>query len=291
MSEQTKSIAIANSGINFFDPAQIEAVQRAAGMFTNSELVPDMYREESAGKAKAIANTVIALDMANRIGANPLMVMQNLVIIYGRPSWASKFLISTVNTCGKFETLKFKFNELGDLKDYKYKEYETKWEGGKKNTRLVEKTLSGVIKNTECIAYTTTKGSSDILESSPISIEMAINEGWYTKPGSKWPNMSKQMLMYRAASFWTNAYAPELSMGMKTVEEEQDIIDITHEVVKEAKIQNEINQNANKTPVSMDDSQLENNRENNNANTATPPVGSNGQNQPISGEKRSSPGF
>jgi hypothetical protein len=28
--------------------------------------------------------------------------------------------------------------------------------------------------------------------------------------------------MYRAASFWTSAYAPEISMGMRTVEEVQD---------------------------------------------------------------------
>ena len=28
--------------------------------------------------------------------------------------------------------------------------------------------------------------------------------------------------MYRSASFWTSAYAPEISMGMRTVEEVED---------------------------------------------------------------------
>ena len=42
----------------------------------------------------------------------------------------------------------------------------------------------------------------------------------YTFPaGSKWKTMPVKMLRYRAASFWTNEYAPEISMGMATVEE------------------------------------------------------------------------
>ena len=61
-----------------------------------------------------------------------------------------------------------------------------------------------------------------MLKSNAVTIEMAIREGWYTKAGSKWKTMPQQMLMYRSASFWTNAYAPELSMGMRTEEEIRD---------------------------------------------------------------------
>ena len=87
-------------------------MQRVAKMFAHSELVPEMYKEsENNSIEKAMANCIIAIDIANRIGANILMVMQNLVIIYGRPSWSSKFLIATINTCGRFESLKFKFEE------------------------------------------------------------------------------------------------------------------------------------------------------------------------------------
>lgn len=217
---------------SFFNQNQFETMQRVAGMFASSELVPDMYKITPENpKEKAIANCIIAIDIANRIGANILMVMQNLVIIYGRPSWSSKFLIATINTCGRFEPLKFRFTKIGELKNYQYTEYETEWvaaaNGGKrKSTKLVEKTLAGPIVNWECIAYTSEKGSESVLESSPITIEMAINEGWYTKKGSKWSSMTQQMLMYRAASFWTSTYAPELSMGMKTTDELQDIVDI-----------------------------------------------------------------
>lgn len=242
---------------SFFNAEQFATMQRVATMFCNSELVPDMYRVTADNpKEKAIANCIIAIDIANRIGANILMVMQNLVIIYGRPSWSSKFLIATVNTCGRFDTLKYKFQELGELKDFKYTEYETTWEKvegkNKKTTKVVNKVLTGITKNTQCIAYTSAKGSDEVLESAPISVEIAINEGWYTKKGSKWQSMTIQMLMYRAASFWTSAYAPELSMGMKTEDEVRDIEDISYEDVTESAKKEQVAK-ANKKEISIDD--------------------------------------
>lgn len=265
MTKENTSLAVKQTAVaqfNFFDPEQFATMQRVAGMFANSELVPDMYKVTADNpKEKAISNCVIAIDIANRIGANVLMVMQNLVIIYGRPSWSSKFLIATINTCGRFEPLKFKFEKLGELKNYKYTEYETEWvtqpNGQKrKSTKVVEKTLVGPIDNIQCIAYTTAKGSDEVLESSPVSIEMALNEGWYTKKGSKWTTMSRQMLMYRVASFWTSTYAPELSMGMKTDDEIRDIVDVDYEDVT-AKAQKELEQKANKKEVSIPETKKE----------------------------------
>jgi hypothetical protein len=161
------------------------------------------------------------------------MVMQNITIIYGRPSWSSKFLISTVNTCGRFNPLQFRFTEKGMLGIVEYTEYNKVWTAGTNGGKGFYKneskksTFDGRnIMDIECVAWTRTKGSDEVLESAPISLRLAIQEGWYQKAGSKWQTMPKQMLMYRAASFWTNVYAPELSMGMKTVEETQDIIDI-----------------------------------------------------------------
>lgn len=252
----TQKTAVAQ--FNFFDPEQFATMQRVATMFCTSELVPDMYKVSAENpKEKAISNCIIAIDIANRIGANILMVMQNLVIIYGRPSWSSKFLIATVNTCGRFETMKYKFEDLGDLKDFKYTEYETTWEKtadgkNRKQTKVVEKTLPGITKNIQCIAYTSPKGSDEVLESAPVSVGMAINEGWYSKKGSKWPSMTKQMLMYRTASFWTSTYAPELSMGMKTEDEVRDIEDISYEDVTES-AKKEQAEKANKKEISITD--------------------------------------
>lgn len=244
---------------NFFDPVQFETMQRVCKLFSSSELVPDMYKTDLTMKdgkpvnpeSKAMANCMIAIEMAQRIGASPLMIMQNMVIIYGRPSWSSKFLVATVNTCGRFEPLKYKITSLGRVGKIPYTDYV--WDGGRK--KAVNKEFDGTqIDNLQCIAYTTAKGSDEIMESAPIDIKLAIQEGWYTKSGSKWQTMTRQMLMYRAASFWTNAYAPELSMGMKTEDEIRDIIDIPYEDVTNTadRVTKEKSDNANKTTFTLD---------------------------------------
>lgn len=250
--------AAQTTSVNFFDPNQFAVVQRMSNLFASSALVPDTYQVAKVGKEQAVANCVIALDIATRIGVSPLMVMQNLVIIYGRPSWSSKFLISTVNTCGRFEPLKFRFTEKGKMGKFNYIEYEKKWVNnpngkGYYKTEAITKEFDGTkIMDIECVAYTTTKGGKDVLESSPISLRMAVDEGWYTKNGSKWRTMPKQMLMYRAASFWTSAYAPELSMGMRTVEETQDIVYVEAEDVT-GQVEAEKAANANRETISFDD--------------------------------------
>jgi hypothetical protein len=244
---------------NFFDPQQFETMQRVCKMFANSELVPDMYKvSDKNPEAKAIANCMIAISMSMRVGADPLMIMQNMVIIYGRPSWSSKFLVATVNTCGRFNALQYKFTEKGMLGKVDYTEYEKVWDktlwngkgGYKNNAKTV--TFDGTkVMDIECIAFTSAKGSDKILESSPVSIRLAIQEGWYTKSSSKWQTMPKQMLMYRAASFWTNAYAPELSMGMKTEDEIRDIIDVEFEDVTD-KVEREKSKKANKQNIGFE---------------------------------------
>ena len=131
------------TGFNFFDPVQFDTMQRVCQMFASSDLVPDTYRavikpipsgateavvqavqaENAAARSKAVANCMIAVEVSTRIGASPLMVMQNMAVIYGRPSWSSKFLIATVNSCGRFEPLQFKFTDKGALGMVDYTDY------------------------------------------------------------------------------------------------------------------------------------------------------------------------
>lgn len=246
-------------GINLFDSEQFNTLQRVCKAFASSDLVPDIYRTtEKNPESKAIANCMIAIDMAQRLSANPLMIMQNLYVVQGKPSWSSTFLISTVNTCGRFEPLQFTFKELGKIGKLDYVEYEKKWVEGTQNRKgyykneAVQKQFDGShLVDISCVAFTSVKGSSAKLESTEVTIRMAIQEGWYTKPGSKWPTMTKQMLMYRAAAFWVRSYAPELSMGMRTIEEYQDIDDQTPEW-QEGTVQQEIRENANGKPISIE---------------------------------------
>ena len=257
-------------GFNFFDPEQFNTMQRVCKLFANSELVPDMYKvkydqipanadentinaikfKNQVAEHKAVANCMIAIEIATRIGASPLMVMQNMTPIYGKPSWSSKFLIATVNTCGRFEPLQFRFTDKGMCGMVDYTDYV--WDNATRSKKPVAKQFDGKkIMNIECVAFTTKKGSNDVLESSPVSIELAIQEVWYKKNGSKWQTMTKQMLMYRAASFWTSAYAPELSMGMRTVEEQQDIY-VDYQDVTATEVEAEKKENANKVNIGVD---------------------------------------
>jgi len=177
--------------------AEFSLVQRKAKLYTASELVPKIYQ---GGSPSALANTVIALNLAHRIGADELMVMQNLYVIQGRPSWSSTFIISALNSCGRFSPLRFVMSSLGQIEV-----------SGRK------------IDNRECVAVCRDLDSGEALEGPPVSIGMAIAEGWHGKNGSKWVTMPELMLRYRAASFFGRLYAPELLNGLQTVEESEDI--------------------------------------------------------------------
>lgn len=203
---------------------QFEVMQRMAKMYTESTIVPETYKGN-------IGNCVIALDMAMRMKANPLMIMQNLYIVKGNPSWSSKFLIATINTSGKYSALRYRKRNLGKVGKIKYNE--TVYDPvARRNTIKVNEFDGTDIDNIECVAYATEISTGEVLESDPITIETAIKEGWYTKSGSKWVTMPSLMLTYRAAAFWQRMYCPEISMGFLTKEEADDIQDAEYEEIK-----------------------------------------------------------
>lgn len=208
-----------------------ELMQRAAKMLAHSTLVPVAYRTQKEVKEygkvvgyedqpSALPNCVVALNMAQRMGADPLMVMQNLYIVEGRPSWSSQFIIAAINSCGRYTPLRFMLSEPSEPRDIEY--VETKWVKGNKTE--VKRQLK--VANRTCVAWAIEKETGERLESPEISIDMAIAEGWLTKNGSKWQTMPEVMLRYRAAAFFGKLYAPELLMGLQTAEEAADIIDI-----------------------------------------------------------------
>ncbi len=238
MNAQTQITAAPQSNsVGLLNLEAFELSQRVAKMLSSSTLVPEQYRsviKVKAGKDQSgqwmyrdeenpngLSNCIIALNMANRMGADPLMIMQNLYLIEGRPSWSSQFIMASINSCGRFSSLRFEMQDLGE-KEVEYQE--TSWAGGRKQT--VTKKIK--IQNFACTAWAIERETGERLNSSKITIEMAVKEGWYQKNGSKWQTMPEQMLRYRAASFFGRVYAPELLMGLKSAEEEQDqIIDVT----------------------------------------------------------------
>lgn len=179
-----------NTTIGFNNAASFELVQRAAKMLSSSTLVPKEYQGPGG-----MANCAIALNMANRMGADPLQVLQNLFIVHGRPTWSSQFLIATFNSCGRYSSIKFEF--FGD-------------------------------KNTDgygCRAVATELSTGERLEGPDVTIGLAKAEGWYGRNGSKWKTIPDLMLRYRSAAWFVRTVAPELSMGLSTQEEAIDVVE------------------------------------------------------------------
>mgnify|MGYP001550754748 CR=1 FL=1 len=214
-----------------------ELMQRGAKLLASGTLVPPAYKlviekydrygnvTERRENPAALSNCVVALNMAIRMNADPLMVMQNLHIIEGRPSWSSPWIIAQINNCGRFSPLRFDITKLGKrVVEHVGFEWETNDKG--KNVRR-EVTTKVEIEEVQCIAWVTEKATGERLESSPVSISLAVMEGWYTKNGSKWKTMPDQMLRYRSAAFFGRIYAPELLMGLPATDELEDtIIDV-----------------------------------------------------------------
>ncbi|WP_440111701.1 hypothetical protein [Acidovorax sp. BL-A-41-H1] len=226
---QTGTQASAPVTMGFNDLHSFEFLQRTAKAFSNSTMVPTAYqamvtkgygdRATVEPNPAAISNCMIALDMSQRMNANPLMIMQNLHIIEGRPSWSSQFIIAAINNCGKFSPLRFDLQWLDEI-DATYSTFE--WEDRKK----VEKKHKVRIRNARCVAWAIEKATGERLESAPVTMEMAVNEGWFGKNGSKWKSMPDLMMRYRSAAFFGRIYAPELLMGLPTAEEVHDVFTV-----------------------------------------------------------------
>ena len=183
---ETQAVKVVQA--SFGDSSSFELAQRMAKALSQSTLIPKDYQNN-------LPNCLVAINMAARMKAEPLMVMQNLYVVHGRPSWSSQFLIATANESGRFSPLRYKFT-------------------GEKG-----KDTFG------CICSAVCNSTGEVLEGTEITLAMAKAEGWYAKNGSKWQTMPEQMLRYRAASFFVRAYAPELSLGLATREEVEDSID------------------------------------------------------------------
>lgn len=195
------SLGIFGTSDNF-----IMANQMAKALAT-STIVPKEYQQNAS-------NCLVALEQAIRLKVSPMMVMQNLYVIQGRPSWSSKFLIAAINGSGKFD-MELQYEEKKDKDGKPF----------------------------SCLAWTTKDGRR--IEGMTVDMEMAKAEGWYGKNGSKWKTMPQLMLRYRAASFFASLNCPELTLGLYT-KEEAETMDMPQTYDIEAEVRNTISQNANK---------------------------------------------
>lgn len=172
---EEKSLAVSSSS-SLFEFKDINQAFKFSDMLSKSAIVPDAFRNNAA-------SCLIAVDMAARMKRNPMEVMQSMYIVHGKPSFSASFLISLVNSCGLFERLKFEFV-------------------GEQGTDSFG-----------CYAWTVEKATGAKLTGPTITLKMAQSEGWARQNKSKWDNMPEVMLRYRAASFFTRLYCPDLISG------------------------------------------------------------------------------
>lgn len=153
---------------------------KMASELCKADIIPQAYK----GK---VADTAIAIDMANRMGVSPMMVMQSMFVVKGKPSWSGQACLSFIRA--KFTDVKVIYV-------------------GAKGTD-----------DRGCYVKATDK-DGDVLEGTTVTMSMAKAEGWTSN--SKWRNMPEQMLAYRAASFFAKVHCPETLMGVQVEGEVED---------------------------------------------------------------------
>jgi hypothetical protein len=177
----------------FVSGQAFEHAQRVAKAFAGSDIVPQRYQGN-------IANCIVALELAARLEVSPLMVMQNLVIINGEPTWKAQFVIAIINSSPKFIP--------GSL------DYQWEFPDNKQTSK-------------RCRAFATARSTDKPIYGTWVSMDMARGEGWLDRKGSKWQTMPDHMLCFRAATFFGREHCAERLLGMQSADEAEDIIDIT----------------------------------------------------------------
>lgn len=207
-------LAIREDSSIFASPERFEIAGKMAVSLSKSTIVPKEYQNNPS-------NGLIAIELANRLGVSPLMVMQNLYVVYGRPSWSAQYMIAMINSSGKYD-FELQFDEKTD-----------------KNGKPFS-----------CQCWTERHGRK--VTGPVIDMDMARAEGWLNKTGSKWQTMPQMMLRYRAASFFGRMNCPELTMGIYTREEVVELgpdeyAEVTYQdtVNVETQVKQDIAENAN----------------------------------------------
>lgn len=170
--------------LNLLDGKMLNAVYKNAQVLASSQLLPQRYQNKPA-------DIMILMDMCSRMGVSLFALAKGTYPVHGEISVTGQFCIQLINGSGKFTPLDFVF--VGEEGSNEY----------------------------GCYAIATRKANNVVCKSTVITLQMAKDEGWIRN--SKWKTMTSQMMMYRAASFFMRVFCPELTLGMYTQEELEDV--------------------------------------------------------------------
>lgn len=179
----------------FADSQSFQKIFDIGKMFATSQLVPQNYQ----GKPM---DCTIAVDMANRMGVSPMMVMQNLYVVKGKPTWSGQACMSMIRASEEFKNVRLVYS-------------------GEPNTDSRGCRVEAEYKSDGTKAIGTT-----------VTIGMVKEMKLYDKPGSLWKTMPEQMLSYRASAYFARSYIPNALMGMHVEGEPEDICGNERETVE-----------------------------------------------------------
>ena len=153
-----------------------------ASALSRSTIIPKAFQGQPA-------NCFVALDMANRLGASPMEIMQNVYVVHGTPGFSAKYAIGMANKSGVFKgPICFEQSGQGDS---------------------LSVTAYAIVRETEQRVEFT------------CDMAMAKAEKWTSNP--KYRTMPHLMLRYRAATLLIRTSCPEVLLGMHTADELEDV--------------------------------------------------------------------
>lgn len=189
---EEKRTDVVTSNNPFSTPDEFQKLFDIGEKLASSQLVPQSYQ----GKPMDCA---IAVDIANRMGVSPIMVMQNLHVIKGKPTWSGQACMSMIKASKEFRSVRPVYT-------------------GERGTNTWG-----------CYIKAIDNETGQLVKGPEVTIGIAKKEGWYSKPDrygnetSKWQTMPEQMLAYRAAAFFARVYIPNSLMGVYVEGEPEDI--------------------------------------------------------------------
>lgn len=171
---------------SYVDMSTFDAYCRVSKCLAASALVPQNFQ----GKPE---NIFVALQLANRLNCDPMMVMQNVYIVYGTPTFSASFAIALANNSKAFKSV-------------------ITYEVTGKGTEALAVTAKATLANGQEVSET-------------VTLAEAKSMGWYgfgDKVKPLWKAKPEYMLKKRSATFLIRTYAPEILLGFHADEEIED---------------------------------------------------------------------
>jgi hypothetical protein len=152
---------------------------------SKSDLLPPHFK----GKPE---NVLLVLALAQNLNINPIMALQQVSVIGGKPCLQASLMLSLLNNSGKI-TGPIRFEWVGQPAQ----------------------------PSRGCIAKATDAATGETVQSEPVTLAMAQAEGWTRN--AKYKSIPDTMLKWRAASFFVRTYYPEVVLGLHSAEELTDV--------------------------------------------------------------------